>query len=154
MRVPFLAWLLQTIPESISAAAVVMSMGYARPYWRATIVVGLIHGIFVYVIRMLPITFGVHTVLLIIILALVSSWVGKIDIRKAVIYANLTVLMLALYEFCFISIWRYFGNYDLSEIMGNVTLRIVTGTPQVIALFLTALLIGKFVKENRKARNN
>mgnify|MGYP005852229711 CR=1 FL=1 len=143
MEIPFLAWLLQSVPETIGTVSIVICLGYGYLYWKPIIIIGLIQAVLVYLIRLLPITFGVHTVILIITLAVLSSWIGRININKAIVYSNISILILILSEFIIVNMWIYFANFSLNEITNVVAVRVITGMPQVIILFLTAVFISK-----------
>jgi len=143
VKIPFLAWLLQSLPEAIAVVSVTMSLGHGRLYWRLILIIGLIHAVVTYVIRLLPITFWVHTPVLIVSLTVLLSLIGKIQTKKALIFSIISMMILFVTELCFISIWIYFGNFSINELSQNVPVRIATGTPQVLILFLTAFFISK-----------
>lgn len=145
MEVPFIAWVFQGIPESIGTAAVVISLSTRELRWRSIIIIGFIYAVLMYTMRLLPLTFGVHTVILIICLSLLSAWIAEIDLRKAIIYANIAVIILAVTEFLFVYLILSIGGYSLDTILSNPFKRILVGLPQVIVLFLVAVIYSKRV---------
>ncbi|MDX9871249.1 MAG: hypothetical protein RBT41_02375 [Clostridia bacterium] len=141
MQMPFLSWLLQGIPESIGIAAVVYSFSSRQIRWKYPIFIGLIYAVFMYVIRLLPLTFGVHTVILIFILAILSTLIAKIDLRKAIINANIAIIILALSEIISVYIAVRMGGLASQDIIfTNQFYRIVVGMPPVITLYSAAIL--------------
>ena len=58
MRIPLLAWVLQSIPESIGIAAIAVSLEYGRLYWRPILIIGLIQAVLAYFVRLLPLLLG------------------------------------------------------------------------------------------------
>lgn len=145
MEIPFIAWVFQGIPESIGTAAVVISLSTRELHWRLIIIIGLIYAVLMYTIRLLPLTFGVHTVLLIICLSLVTTWITRIDLRKVIIYTNIAIIILAVTEFLFVYLILSIGGYSLDTILSNSFQRILIGWPQVIVLFLVAIIYSKRV---------
>lgn len=143
MEVPFMAWVFQGIPESIGTAAVVISLGLHKLHWKLIIIIGLIQAVLMYTVRLLPLTFGVHTVILIISLSLLSTWIAKIDLRKAIIYSNISIMILAITEFIFVFSISSLGLYSENIIFGDTLTRIFVGMPHVIVLFLTAMFFSK-----------
>lgn len=143
MKVPFIAWLIQGIPESIGIAALVISLSLRRLYWKKIIIIGLIQAVIMYTIRLLPLTFGVHTVLLIISLSLLSAWLAKIDLRKAIINTNIAVMILAFSEFAFIYAMDRFAICSYDIIFKDSLSRILMGIPQVTVLYLVAFYVSK-----------
>lgn len=145
MEVPFIAWVFQGIPESIGTAAVVISLSTRELHWRLIIIIGLIQAVFMYSVRLLSLTFGVHTVILIISLSLLSAWIAKIDLRKAIIYSNITMMVLAVSEFIFVSSIISLGLCSYNAIFDDLLTRTLTGMPQVIVLYLVAILYSRKV---------
>lgn len=143
MKVPFIPWLVQGIPESIGIAAVVISLSLHRLHWKLIVLIGLIQAVIMYTVRLLPLTFGVHTVLLIISLSLLSAWIAKIDLRKAIINANIAMMILAFSEFAFIYATNRLGICSYEVIFKDSLSRILTGMPQVTVLYLVAFYISK-----------
>jgi len=141
MQIPFLAWLLQGIPESIAVAAFVFSMDLGVFSWNKVLKVGFIQAIVIYVVRLLPFTPGVHVLVLITSLALVSMFVGRFDFKKAASYSAIIISFVVIFEVVFFGLLSgYISFKDMNE---NVWMRILFTYPQVIAVFLLAVLVRK-----------
>ena len=58
-------------------------------------------GLSVFIIRMLPINYGVHTILNIIMLAVIAYSINKIDLTESIKVSIITAICLFLLEGCF-----------------------------------------------------
>ena len=112
MQIPFLAWLFQGIPESIAVAAFVFSMSMGAFSWGNVMKVGLVQAIVIYVVRLVPFTPGVHVLVLITSLALVSMLVGKLEFKKSAAYSAIIISFIVIFEFAFFGLLS--GHIDLS----------------------------------------
>lgn len=153
MEIPFIAWVFQGIPESIGTAAVVISLSFHKLHWRLIIIIGLIQAAVMYSVRLLALTFGVHTVILIISLSLLSAWIAKIELRRAIIYANIAMMALAVTEFLFVYFIISLGLCSYNAIFDDLLTRILVGTPQVVVLFLAAILYSRKMLDQKNMVN-
>lgn len=133
------SWILQGIPESIGVAALVYSFSNRKIIWKFIVIIGLIHAVVMYFVRLLPITFGVHTIILIINLAMLSALIAKIELRKAIINTNIAIIILAFIEF--LSVYTVVNISGLSSeaITADPFYRTVVGMPHIIIMFLIAI---------------
>lgn len=142
MQVPFLSWLLQGIPESIAMVAFVFALGN-QPLTRKIILVGLLQGISAYIIRLLPFTPGVHAVILVFILAALTTKYSDIEFRKTILYSFLAFVLLMTYEMFFFWLHSRLNIVSPEKLKNDIMLRTITGLPQVITIFVTAWGIAK-----------
>lgn len=139
---PLTAILLQGISECIASAAFMSILGTGRFDWKRISLVGLSQAATAYIVRLLPLTFGVHTIILIITLTLLATIIMRIEFTKAIITANLAVLIIAVTECITLHLMIYLG-IGLGEGIAYVVNRTVMGYPQVIVLFVIACLYGR-----------
>jgi hypothetical protein len=142
MQIPFLSWLLQGVPESIAMVSIVFALGN-QPLTRKIILIGLLYGISAYIIRLLPFTPGVHIVILVFILAFLTSKYSDIEFRKTLLYSFLAFVLLMIYEMIFFWLHSSLNIVSPEKIKNDVMLRTITGLPQVIMMFISAWGIGK-----------
>lgn len=143
MKIPFCVWLFQGIPECIGSAALLMSLGLKELLWKKILIVGLIQAVFIYVIRLLPLTPYSHTFLVIPVVAFAVSQMTAMDIRRAHIYAVVAILTIAVSELGFYFLFDVLGLITLNEIFKSNISRIICGWPHVAVLFGLALLINR-----------
>lgn len=143
MRVPILAWVLQVIPESIAMVTLVMRMASVEATWRKIIRIGIIFAVFIYIVRLLPFTPGVHVIVLAAVLGFVSIYFGEIEMKRALIYSAITYSVLVIAEFVFLSAFVNTGLFTVEEIKNVIFIRCMAGYPHTLLLFLLAYIIKK-----------
>lgn len=143
MKIPFLAWIFQGIPECIGIAALFLSLDAKPLNWRIFGMIGFLQAIVAYVIRLMPFTPGVHIFILPISVALLGAKLGRVRLDRALIYAVTIAVMLSFWEITIFYLSKSLGIIDFPLNMNNLLIRIIIGMPQVILLFLTAFFIQK-----------
>ncbi len=144
MQIPFLSWLLQGIPECIATATMVLVLSKV-PVSGKVIMIGLLQAVTVYLVRLLPLTPGVHIIIVIFALAFFTSQMADIPFHKTILYSCITTVFLTVWEITFFALFKYSNLVSLDQIKNNPLLRALTGLPQVIVLFLTAWVLHKKV---------
>lgn len=97
-----------------------------------------------YLIRLLPIPFGVHTIIGIFVIMLLFYFVINLNIKESVIAAFISLIMLAFLENTVTFLIQLYFNLSINEIWKNPLLRIAIAWPQLIIWsFITIVLIRK-----------
>ena len=109
---------------------------------------GIILGMIIGIIRLLPITFGVHSILSMISLCIILLRYDNNDIVKSMVSTCLVWISLALSECIYILISISFLNIKVERLTDNTTLQgaIIT-LPSLLIMFLIVLLL-KYAKDN------
>ncbi|WP_406677753.1 hypothetical protein [Moorella sp. ACPs] len=148
MRIPFIAWLLQGIPEAIGIAAVMYAVaGYGLP-WRSILPTGLIFGVFFYLIRWLPIAFGINTLINFLFTILVFKKITSCNLSIAIRSGLAVLVTVVIGENVFIKFLVLVTGLSPEYIYNNLWLRIIAGWPNVTFLFVVAVAATRIV--NRK----
>ena len=102
---------------------------------------GIILGMIIGIIRLLPITFGVHSILSMISLCIILLRYDNNDIVKSMVSTCLVWISLALSECIYILISISFLNIKVERLTDNTTLQgaIIT-LPSLLIMFLIVLL--------------
>lgn len=143
-RIPPLAFLLQTIPESFLIIALgLLLVGY-RPPWRKLAAASVLASVGCYFARSLPLPFGVHTFIMVAVIAgLVSVFFG-LGRRRAVLGALAGVTALALAESISIPLVTATTGRSMAEIMASTSLRILAPLPHMAFLAAVAWYSWRF----------
>jgi len=142
MQIPFLAWLLQGIPETIAVVTFITVLCTQKLEWRNILKVALVQAVTAYLVRLLPLTPGVHTIILISTTALYLTWLTQIRFPLAAVGSALAVSILFFIEVGFHFSLSLLGVGSFSELLySNVWLRILVGYPQILFLFALAWLV-------------
>ncbi|NLI91583.1 MAG: hypothetical protein GX434_05075 [Peptococcaceae bacterium] len=146
MKIPFLALLFGGIPEQIALVYLAFVIANVPIKWKEIVPIGLCLALVAYVLRLLPITFGVHTIILIGLLFVILIFFYKISISTSILASLISFLALILFETTFLILIKVLFDITLITLENNVPIRIFTTWPQIISLFLTAFIINKWKK--------
>lgn len=142
-KIPLLAWVLQVIPEGIMITALALSLGSRPLVWKKALKIGFVFAVIIYFIRFLPFTPGVHVIVLAAILGVLCIFLGKVEMKRAMVYSAISMAALVLAEFVSVYSMMSFGITNFEEMNQNTYLRILFGYPHVVILFLITLLFNK-----------
>ena len=109
---------------------------------------GIILGIIIAIIRLLPITFGVHSILSMISLCIILFKYPNNDIVESMVSTCLVWISVAISECIYVLIATSLLNIKVENLMDNTTLQgaIIT-LPSLLIMFLIVLLL-KYIKNN------
>ncbi len=149
MELPILQWLLQGIPECLANITLALALVGEKLEIRKIAPLGIIQAVFLYAVRLLPLTFGVHSILSMFALALLLHFFIKVRFSRSLLSALIVVITLAAAETVVFSLILYLTGLSYEQLAGNVFVYIVGGWPQIILLLLLALLIDKWQRRRR-----
>lgn len=143
MLIPILALVFQGIPESIVLYYFVIGVNTPVINWRLLLKLALLDAVVAYAVRFLPLTLGIHIIILVSNLALLCSVFAKIEIRKSLMCSSIIMIVLVLFEgiLNFLIVHLNFVTYQ--EITNSRLLWILFGLPQVMIIFLFTFLYRK-----------
>ena len=98
-----------------------------------------------FIIRSLPISFGIHTILMIFIFIMLLHSMLKVDLTQAVKGVILAFLTLLLVEWVSLALLTSFSMFEMESIMADPWQRFLAGIPSLVVLLLIALFIHKKV---------
>lgn len=152
LKLPLLGLIFQGIPEQIGVVMVAFSLAKIPFSIKKIIFGGTFLAFSAYLLRMLPITFGVHTVVLVGLLFLIVNKFGNVNINTAIFTSLSSFLLLIIYEMLCVSIIVKKINLTYEEILMDQTYRLLIAIPHILLLFLTAFFIKKYRKNIFKDR--
>lgn len=141
ISIPWLALLLQGIPEQIAVVTLATTIAKLPLKWRELILMGTFLAIIANGIRVLPFPFGTHTIIILLLLFFFLTIKGKADISLSLIASLLTILALIIYELLCLTALAALFAIPKEILVDNQLIRILITEPQVVLLFLTAFLI-------------
>jgi len=150
MKIPLIALILQGIPENIALFTLSYVIAGLNFNWKRIVPSGIIIAFCSYIIRyllqLLSLPFGIHTVLLIVLFFLIMLLFGKASYSSAIIATLISFLVLILGETLFLSILMPVFHITSEMLTTNMTLRVIVGYPQVLLILLVALIVYKVRK--------
>ncbi|WP_297421314.1 hypothetical protein [Clostridium sp.] len=132
LRLTIFEYIVRAIPE----AFIFIFAGYILSNNKINIaryiISSLLYATCVYIIRMLPINYGVNTILAIIIQTIILNNINKFDLIQAVKSSILTTICLFILEMLNVIVLNYAFGDKLSEVMLNPILKVVYSLPSLI----------------------
>ncbi|EJO5346331.1 hypothetical protein NRP93_000373 [Clostridium botulinum] len=111
---------------------------------KKLIIMSLLSALEIYLVRMLPIHYGVHIFVNIIFSIIICVVVGKISIRQSISYNMIILIVLAISEFITMFI---IGKIFKVNVLLYVP-RVIWFIPSFALFTFNVFLIGKLVKES------
>lgn len=149
IKISLISVLLQGIPEQIAVVTLACEIARISLKLNKVILIGIVLAFCAYVIRLFPIPFGVHTFLLILLLSVFLTWLGKRDIGLSFYATLVTFLVLVILEYSCISLCMLYFGLTPATVFTNQVIRIVIGEPHVLLLFITAYLLNRYFKKRQ-----
>ncbi len=152
MEISILQWLFQGIPECLALAALAIVLAGRGFEARNIILIGLLQAVAAYLVRLLPLSFGVHFVMLIVFLAILLNVLLKTRLSRSLLAALGALIILAAAEVAFVSLMYSIVGIPFEEVKQDLVMWIIYGWPHIIFIFLLALAIQRW-RKHRRARS-
>ncbi|MEW6426106.1 MAG: hypothetical protein AB1523_15455 [Bacillota bacterium] len=141
-----LAFMLQGTLEMTGAVAFSLALAGVPLRWKRIVPVGVALAAIIYVLRQLPVPFGVHTIATLLLMVFFISKTTNVSTTRSFIVVSTSMIALALLE-----ILIYESLFALTKIKADVAvsnnvLRSLFGLPQAIIMIFLALLIARYKK--------
>ena len=137
MSIPL--WLFQGVPESLAVTSLALVLSGQALKFRSVMLVGLPQAVSAFLVRLLPVSFGIHTIILLFLLSIWMTLILKVRLSRSLPAALITVIFLGAAEVGVLSVVLPLWGVTFEQIMENDFLLIVAGLPQIILLFALAL---------------
>lgn len=138
----------RTWPESLILIAMGLKILDVKINTMKSLGIGLVFGVLVTMIRMLPISFGVHTVLSMIVFGLIMYKFSNRDMIKTIITSCIVWIALALSESIYVLISTGILNIPLHKLMDKNSINGALLT--LPSLIITILIVTIFNKIKTK----
>jgi hypothetical protein len=122
----------RTIPEGFVFILAAYAFARIEIEKNRYIISSIILGLSTYLIRILPIHFGVHTMLSIMVIILISASINKIEIRKSVPAALISIIIMFLSEGLNVVLLDKLFNIKIEDFMSEVNLKLIYSAPSLI----------------------
>ncbi|MDO9535765.1 MAG: hypothetical protein Q7J85_10660 [Bacillota bacterium] len=142
MELNILQWIFQTIPECLALASLAVVLSGRGFEVKNIFLISLPHAIAVYLVRLLPLSFGVHFIIFIVLLAVNLNLQLKIRFNRSLLTSLVALIILAAAEIALVTLMYSITDITYEEARENLFLWIVYGWPHIIFLFLLAMAIG------------
>lgn len=149
LQLSFFEFLCRTIPEALLFILAIYIFSGVKFKVKRFLLSSFILAIITFLVRMLPISYGIHIMLNIIVFFSIQNLIIKINITDSIKYSILTAILMSICEGFNVGFLKIFNVNRIEEIFNNPILKTLYGVPSLI-IFLIVLLIYKLIKCNRK----
>lgn len=149
---PALAFFIQGIPESFVLVLTGLILYNVNFKYYDVCKLVLAHTATAFLVKKLPFTLEVHVFIIVIFLAIYTSFFLKIGMLRCFVISFTSILILNLVEMTMFWLWTDYWHMDSSAILSQPINRIYFGLqPPAVMLFLLSLY--SFLKKLIKLRN-
>jgi len=131
---PLIPFLVGSVPESLVLYYMALTLAGKKGSFAFLFSLSLLTSLFSYAVRSLPLLFGIHTFLQIILMVIFLNLFFRLPWRVAVIVAVLASVILGLTESTSVLLLTWIFSYSLEEIISNPLLRIMFILPHLTLL--------------------
>ena len=141
---------IQSLPESTGLFALSLALAKVPLRWGRIFAGGLIISIISYIIRALPVTFGLHMPVMIFVLFIMIIKLTRVTPSRAVLAIFSSFFVLALLEYLVSSVFFAVSNIDPNKAMANEALWAYIGVIQSTILILIAVFVSHYFRPVRE----
>lgn len=140
LKLTLFEYVLRSIPESFLIVFIIGLICRNRIVTKNYILSSVILSIFQFIIRLLPINYGVHTLLGVFATIIIMVKINNTDITKTIRGTLITTLILFSCEWVnMMMLYIRFGD-DLYDLMTNRFIKIALGMPSIFVFGIIAYL--------------
>lgn len=144
--------LIRAIPEALGEVLVTLAVIGEKSSKKKIILTSILCGMTAFTLRMLPLKFGISTLLSIVFQVFIMNFILGIKIQKLFKGILISLMLIALYEILFVAFIQYILHKDIKTIYSTGLGTLLAGLPSLIMLYLSAYIIDKFNKNKQLVR--
>ena len=152
LRLTLLEFFLRGLPEGFLAILAVYAFSKTVFNLKRYIISCIILVSAIYLIRLLPIQYGVHTILNIIVIIVLTVNINKIGIIKAIQASIMTVILEFICEGINMFIIKFIFRADITYVLSEPSVKTLYGIPSLLIL-ATIVFTYYFYLAKRKKLN-
>jgi len=145
-------WGLRQIIEAMVSFVSIYLLSGKRIMFNKVIISGILGGIAIYLVRLLPIHTGVHTIILALIYILIAVKICDIVLIKSINAIIILVIMIYAFELIVLSVYQNVLKMNIDIILEKTPIGILASLGPLVFIMLFSLLIS-YVKGRIKKKN-
>lgn len=138
----------RAIPESFIVIFAIYIFSKTEINKKKYLITSITFSLIIYIVRMLPISYGVHMILSVLFLLFIMAYYNNIDVINAIKSIILVYLIQLISEAINVLILN-FMNFDLETLLKDPISKTILGIP---SLAITVIMISIFYIINKKRR--
>lgn len=148
LKITFLELCLRGLPEMFLLIWGINYINMKKTNIKMYLTLSLFLALIVYFIRMLPIQYGVHTFITVLLLITMSYYVNKLSLIKSIKSCLIVVILLLVCECFNVFILSNILNDDVQVLFNNPLLKVILGVPSLIFYIFFVYMFKTFLNRN------
>lgn len=148
LRLQPIEFILRAIPEGFLFILAVYIFSKTEIDKRKYITSSIVYAVTIFLVRLLPINYGVHSILALLFLVLFITIYNKIDTIKVMRSVLIIFIIQFLTEGLNIIILNLIPNIDLDSLLNSALIKNILGLPSLAAAYLIVYLF--YLKNNKR----
>lgn len=149
LRLTLTDLLILGIPESLLVILSVCLFSQKRLTCKHYILSVILYSASGFIVRMLPISFGVHTIINIIVLILICLYMLKISVLKAISYTFITFILVSFCEAVYFTLMTKLLKFDIVLEASNNLMKDLYEFPSLILFAIVILMVARIYKKSK-----
>lgn len=154
LKLTALEFLLRTIPESFLCVLVSYLFANRSIQKKPYVISSLLFAVATYLVRFLPIDFGIHSLISFALFIPICVYVNKIPINKAITSIFSIGILLTFCEWVNVIILVNILKVDIQAVLVKPGLKTLCLMPSLILFALFVLLLHRYTKFKREGSKN
>jgi signal transduction histidine kinase len=125
-----------SFPEAILVATLGFLLVGLRPRWRDLLIIGVLQVGFAYIIRLLPVPFGLHSILETFLFILNIRLVTRLPYRIVMLASLLGLIFYGSVETVAIQFMLHIKGFSLTDVWNNNLIRFFFFLPQALVMLI------------------
>lgn len=148
LKLSLIEFFLRLIPEGFLLALSIYAFSGTTLSKKRYIVAASVLSINTYLVRMLPINFGVHTILLLMLYIIVAVNISKIDMMMAIKLSLIATIILSICDFVNLFMLVKIFSISIENLLDDTFTKTMLGLPSLGLFFIIVFFFYK--KNSRK----
>ena len=153
MQLTWFEFFARVIPEAFFVILAIHAFSKQSIDKKRFIISSLLYAILVFIIRSLPIIFGIHTILSLLALIVINSYINKINVTNSIRSGIITVLVLYVSDLFCMFVVQYLLHLDTEKMFSDVYIKTLYSLPSLILLIVISVLSYYFLVIKKREKS-
>ena len=153
IQLTWIEFFIRVIPESFFVILLIHAFSKQAIDKKKYIMATLVYSILVFSVRMLPISYGIHTMVNLIMLILITSTINKIDIKIGIPSSILTLIFLFICELVNMLIVQDLLHLDIERMFYSVYIKTIYSSLSLVLLAFISIFSYNLLVIKKRAQN-
>ena len=141
LQLTWFEFFVRLIPESFFVVLAVHAFARQKIEKKRYIIASLFYSVFVFCVRMLPIRYGIHTIIIVVLLITIIHYINEIDVMISIRSSIIAIIILFICEWISIFVLQFMFHFCLESSLENVYLKTIYGLPSFVLLAIIATIL-------------